>query len=75
MPMFQDRYDVKRGSFSEVTDKDVAHFESIFGNESARIVTDESEKYNIDFMRSVRGILRFFYIAFLKLRLKLSIDL
>lgn len=49
---------MKRGNFAEVTDKDVAHFESIFGKGSGRIITEESDKYNIDFMGSVRGIFK-----------------
>lgn len=51
---FQDRYSVKRGSFSELTEKDIAHFESIL--DKNRVLTgDDANGYNIDWMRSVRG--------------------
>lgn len=46
---------MKRGNFSQVTDTDVAHFQSIL--ENSRVLLDESDtqSYNIDFMKSVRG--------------------
>lgn len=52
----QDRYPVKRGDFSQITDSDVKHFESILGG-SSRVINRlaDAEVYNIDFMGSVRG--------------------
>lgn len=54
--ILQDRYPVKRGNFSQITDSDVKHFESILGGPS-RVINSSSdaEIYNIDFMGSVRG--------------------
>lgn len=54
----QDRYAVKRGSFAELTDKDLAFFESILS--SSRCITDENdiEANNIDFLGAVRGYSR-----------------
>lgn len=51
----QDRYSVQRGQYAEVTDSDVAYFESILG--SNHVITDhiETQSYNIDFLGSVRG--------------------
>lgn len=51
----QDRYQVKRGDFSQVTDADVGHFQSML--ENSRVLLDETDtqSYNIDFMKSVRG--------------------
>lgn len=51
----KDRYDVKRGKYSEITDSDIAKFESILG--SNRVITDASETsgYNVDFLKAVRG--------------------
>ncbi len=46
---------MKRGAFSQVTDADIGHFQSIL--ENCRVLLDESDtqSYNIDFMKSVRG--------------------
>lgn len=51
----QDRYQVKRGDYAQVTDADVGFFQSIL--ENCRVLLDESDtqSYNIDFMKSVRG--------------------
>lgn len=51
----QDRYQVKRGDFSKVTDVDIGQFQSIL--ENSRVLLDENDiqSYNIDFMKSVRG--------------------
>ncbi|XP_037041419.1 D-2-hydroxyglutarate dehydrogenase, mitochondrial isoform X2 [Bradysia coprophila] len=54
----KDRYQVKRGDYSQVTDADVGFFQSIL--ENSRVLLDESDtqSYNIDFMKSVRGFSR-----------------
>lgn len=45
---------MKRGNFAEITDKDVSQFESIL--DKNRVLTgDDTQGYNIDWMRSVRG--------------------
>lgn len=50
----QDRYPIKRGSFGNLTDGDIAKFESIL--EKHRVLTgDETQGYNIDWIGSVRG--------------------
>lgn len=46
---------MKRGDYAQVTDADVGFFQSIL--ENSRVLLDESDtqSYNIDFMKSVRG--------------------
>ncbi|XP_065090993.1 D-2-hydroxyglutarate dehydrogenase, mitochondrial-like [Ochlerotatus camptorhynchus] len=55
----KERYPVKRGQFDEVSDSDVAKFESILGG-SSRVLTqaEDIQGYNIDYMGSVRGYSR-----------------
>lgn len=53
-PIFQDRYPTNRGKFAELTEKDVAHFESIL-DKNRVLLGDDAQGYNIDWMRSVRG--------------------
>lgn len=49
---------MNRGKYSQVTDADVGFFQSTL--ENSRVLLDESDtqSYNIDFMKSVRGKLR-----------------
>jgi D-2-hydroxyglutarate dehydrogenase len=50
----QDRYPIKRGHYAELTEKDIATFESIL--DKNRVLTgDDASGYNVDWMRSVRG--------------------
>lgn len=51
----QDRYQVTRGNYSQVTDTDVKQFQSILDNSRVLLDEDETQSYNIDFMKSVRG--------------------
>ncbi|XP_058454629.1 D-2-hydroxyglutarate dehydrogenase, mitochondrial isoform X1 [Malaya genurostris] len=55
----RDRYPVKRGQFGEVTDSDLARFESVLGGKN-RVLTslEEIQGYNIDYLGSVRGYSR-----------------
>lgn len=55
----KERYPVKRGQYSEVTDSDVTKFESILGG-SSRVLTqaEDTQGYNIDYLGSVRGYSR-----------------
>nr|XP_039266939.1 D-2-hydroxyglutarate dehydrogenase, mitochondrial-like [Styela clava] len=48
-------YDVKRGPYGLVSDKDIRIFESILGEQ--RVITDENviESYNVDWLNTVRG--------------------
>lgn len=52
---FQDRYPVTRGNYATISDADVAHFESLLGEN--RIITDPADiqPHNIDFLSAVRG--------------------
>ncbi|KAK3914001.1 D-2-hydroxyglutarate dehydrogenase, mitochondrial [Frankliniella fusca] len=51
----KDRYNVKRGKYATLTDKDVTFFERIVGK--SRILTDAAdvEPYNTDWLHSVKG--------------------
>ncbi|XP_014243138.1 D-2-hydroxyglutarate dehydrogenase, mitochondrial [Cimex lectularius] len=51
----KDRYQVKRGDFGYVTDKELKEFESILGKD--RVLTDENEvsAYNVDWLKTVAG--------------------
>ena len=44
---------LKRGPFSQLTDSDVTHFSQLLGAE--RVLTEDLDGYNTDWMRSVRG--------------------
>lgn len=51
----QFRYDVQRGEYSSVEDKDVSFFEKLIGSQYVIKDKDEVEGHNVDFLRSVRG--------------------
>lgn len=46
---------MKRGDFSQVTDADIGQFQSILGNSRVLLDENDTQSYNIDFMKSVRG--------------------
>ncbi|XP_034235373.1 D-2-hydroxyglutarate dehydrogenase, mitochondrial-like [Thrips palmi] len=54
-PLGKDTYNIKRGNFASLTDKDLNVFEGIVGK--SRMLTNVSEvkPYNIDWVHSVRG--------------------
>lgn len=52
--LLEDRYPIKRGKFADLTDKDVAQFESIL-DKNRVLCGDDTQGYNVDWMRSVRG--------------------
>ncbi|XP_058822704.1 D-2-hydroxyglutarate dehydrogenase, mitochondrial isoform X1 [Topomyia yanbarensis] len=55
----KERYPIKRGKFSEVSDGDIARFESILGGKNRVLTaTEEIQGYNIDYLGSVRGFSR-----------------
>ncbi|KAF0313467.1 D-2-hydroxyglutarate dehydrogenase, mitochondrial [Amphibalanus amphitrite] len=45
--------DLKRGPFGRLTDSDVTHFRRLLGAE--RVITEDLDGYNTDWLRSVRG--------------------
>lgn len=51
----QNRYPVKRGNFAELSEKDVSQFESMLDKNRVLTSDDDTQGYNIDWMRSVRG--------------------
>ena len=44
---------LRRGQFSQLTDRDVTHFSQLLGAD--RVLTEDLDGYNTDWMRSVRG--------------------
>ncbi|KAJ6636532.1 D-2-hydroxyglutarate dehydrogenase, mitochondrial [Pseudolycoriella hygida] len=54
----KDRYQVTRGDFSQVTDADIGQFQSILKNSRVLLDDNDTQAYNIDTMKSVRGYSR-----------------
>lgn len=52
----KDRYHVKRGNFNNLTKDHVNFFKSVLGD--SRVLTEESDvaSYNVDWLRTVRGM-------------------
>lgn len=54
----KDRYKVTRGAFSELQESDIINFERILSPSQVITSPEDTQPYNIDFLRSVRGYSR-----------------
>ncbi|KAJ6634303.1 D-2-hydroxyglutarate dehydrogenase, mitochondrial, partial [Pseudolycoriella hygida] len=54
----KDRYQVTRGNFSQVTDGDIGQFQTILQNSRVLLDDNDTQAYNIDILKTVRGYSR-----------------